>query len=70
MSVQRKLKAIPEPTRRDLLRYFVATSAERAKVLRGLFLRNPGMADVLADLEGDDDLRALLEAELVRAGDR
>jgi hypothetical protein len=67
MSVQRKPKPISERLRRDLLRYFMATSAERATALRELFHRDPGMADVLADLEADDDLRALVEAELIRA---
>jgi hypothetical protein len=68
MSVQRMLKAIPQPTRRDLLRYFKATSRERATVLPESFLRSLGMADVLADLEAGEDTRLVLEAELVKAG--
>jgi hypothetical protein len=53
--------------RRDLLRYLAATSAERARLIGELTGRNPGMADLLADLEADDDLRARVEIELIRA---
>lgn len=53
----------------DLIRYLLATSAERARIIGELTERNPGMADLLADLEADDDLRAKLEIELLsRAG--
>ena len=47
--------------RRDLLRYLGATSAERARLIGELTERNPHLADLLADLEGDDDLRTLFE---------
>lgn len=53
----------------DLIRYLLATSAERARIIGELTEWNPGMADLLADLEADDDLRAKLEIELLsRAG--
>ena len=54
--------------RRDLLRYLQATSSERAKLLSNLFESNPGMAEVLADLEADDDLRMRFEVELLKSG--
>jgi hypothetical protein len=53
---------LPEPLRRDLLRYLLATSAERARLIGELTERNPGMADLLAELEADDDLRARLRS--------
>jgi hypothetical protein len=62
-----KASDIPEPLRRDLLRYLAATSAERARLIGELVERNPGMADVLADLEADEDLPARFEIELIRA---
>jgi hypothetical protein len=62
-----KASDIPEPRRRDLLRYLAATSAERARLIGELVERNPGMADVLADLEADEDLPARFEIELIRA---
>ncbi len=42
-----------------------ATSAERGSVIGELTERNPGMADVLMELEADDDLRARFEMELL-----
>ena len=57
---------IPEPLRRDLLRYLGGTSEERARLIGELTWRNPAMADLLADLEADDDLRARFEIELLR----
>jgi hypothetical protein len=53
--------------RSDLLRYLGATSEERARLIGELTWRNPAMADVLADLEADDDLRARFEIELLWA---
>ena len=53
--------------RRDLLRYLGATSKERARLIGQLVERNPGMADVLMDLEADYDLRTRFEIELLRA---
>ena len=37
----------------------MATSSDRARIIEELTTRNPGMAHVLADLESDDDLRAV-----------
>jgi hypothetical protein len=56
---------LPEPLRRDLLRYLAGTSGERARVIGELTERNPGLADLLADLEADHDLRARFEIELL-----
>jgi hypothetical protein len=56
---------LPEPLRRDLLRYLARTSEERARLIGELTLRNPGIADLLTDLEADDDLRARFEIELL-----
>jgi len=53
--------------RRDLLLYLAATSEERARLIGELTSRNPGIADLLIDLETDDDLRARFEIELLRA---
>jgi hypothetical protein len=60
------------PEVRDaLLRYLAATSKERARVIGELAVRNPGMADVLIDLEADYDLRTQLEIALLHAdGDK
>ena len=52
--------------RRDLLRYLGATSAGRARLIGELTERNPGIVDLLTDLEADDDLRARFEIELLR----
>jgi hypothetical protein len=53
--------------RRELLRYLSATSEERARLIGELTRRNPGMADVLADLEASDTLRDRFELELLRS---
>jgi hypothetical protein len=58
---------LPEPLRRDLLRYLAATSAERARRIGELVSRNPGVADLLVDLEADDDLRSRFEVEILRS---
>jgi hypothetical protein len=63
----RSLRTFPEPLRRDLLRYLGATSEERARLIGDLVWRNPAMADLLVDLEADDDLRARVEMELLRS---
>jgi hypothetical protein len=52
--------------RSDLLRYLAARSEERARLIGELVERNPGMADLLADLETEDGLRARFEIELLR----
>ena len=51
--------------RDDLLAYLLCTSPDRARLIAELTARNPGIADLLMDLEADDDLRAKLEIELL-----
>ena len=51
--------------RDDLLAYLLCTSPDRARLIAELIERNPGIADLLMDLEADDDLRARLEIELL-----
>ena len=53
--------SLREPLRRELLRYLSAASDERARLIGELTRRNPGMADVLVDLEADDMLRTRFE---------
>lgn len=62
-----RLDEIPEPLRRDLLRYLLAASADRARIVAELVDRSPGMAQILMDLEADDDLRARFEMELLES---
>jgi len=57
---------IPAALRDDLLTYLFCTSPDRARIIAELMVRNPGIGDLLADLEADDDLRARLEIELLR----
>jgi hypothetical protein len=57
---------VPPDLRRDLLRYLAATSGERARLIRELVTRNPGMADLLIELESDEALRVRFEVELLR----
>jgi hypothetical protein len=48
----------------------LCTSPDRARLIAELTARNPGIADLLMDLEAEDDLRAKLETELLSgAGD-
>ena len=56
---------IPPALRDDLLAYLLCTSPDRARLIAELIERNPGIADLLMDLEADDDLRAKLEIELL-----
>ena len=56
---------IPGALRDDLISYLLATSNDRARIVGELSARNPGMADLLIDLEANDDLRAKLEIELL-----
>jgi hypothetical protein len=56
---------VSEQLRRNLLRYLAATSEERARLIGELTSRNPSIADLLIDLEADDDLRARFEIELL-----
>ena len=51
--------------RDDLLAYLLCTSPDRARLIAELTARNPGIADLLMDLEADDDQRATLEIELL-----
>jgi hypothetical protein len=44
----------------------VSTSPDRARIIGELVARNPGMADLLMELEADDDLRTRFEMELLR----
>jgi hypothetical protein len=55
---------IPPAFRDDLLTYLFCTSPDRARIIAELLVRNPGMGELLADLEADDDLRSWLEMEL------
>ena len=59
---------MPPHLRSDLLRYLAATSEERARLIGELVDRNPGMAEVLMELESSEDLRARFEIELLNAG--
>jgi hypothetical protein len=47
--------------------YLGATSEERARLIGDHVWRNPAMADLLVDLEADEDLSARVEIELLRA---
>ena len=53
--------SIPPALRDDLLAYLLCTSPDRARLIAELIERNPGLANLLMDLEADDDLRAKLE---------
>jgi hypothetical protein len=54
--------------RHELLRYLAATSQDRARLIGELTERNPGMADLLLDLETDGDQLDVLGAVLVLIG--
>jgi hypothetical protein len=58
---------IPPALRDDLIAYLLCDSPDRAR-LSELLVRNPGMGDLLALLEGDDEMRAKLEIALLRSG--
>ena len=60
---------LQEPLCRELLRYLGATSQDRARLIGELTERNPGMADLLTDLEADDDLRVRFEIKLLRSAE-
>jgi hypothetical protein len=57
---------IPPALRDDLIAYLLCDSPDRARIIAELLQRNPGMGDLLADLEADDELRAKLEMALIR----
>jgi hypothetical protein len=48
-----------------LITYLFCTSPDRARLIAELMARNPGIGDLLIDLEADDDLRARFEIELL-----
>lgn len=52
------MDGIPPALRDELATYVLATSFERARAIGELTTRNPAMADLLIDVEADDDLRA------------
>jgi hypothetical protein len=58
-------RSIPEPLRRDLLRYLAATSKERARLIGELVERNQAMAELLMNLE--DDVGEIVRIRLVDA---
>lgn len=58
---------LPEPLRRDLLRYLGGTSEERAQMIHRLTAQQPDLADLLMDLEADYDLPSRFEIELLRS---
>ena len=66
-----ELRRLPESIRRELLRVLFSTSQERARVIARLFAHAPTrtLAGLLADLEGDEDLRARVEIELLHSLD-
>jgi hypothetical protein len=57
---------IPPGLRDDLIAYLLCDSPDRARLISELTTRNPGMADLLMDLETDDELRARLEVRLLQ----
>jgi hypothetical protein len=58
---------LPEPLRRELLYYLSVSSEQRARLIGELTRRNPGMANLLVDLEANDDLRTRFEIDLLRS---
>jgi hypothetical protein len=60
------VEGIPPALRDDLITFLFCTSPERARIISELVERNPGMADLLMDLEADDDLRAKAELTLLQ----
>ena len=58
MEIQDELSA-------DLIRYLLATSEGRARLIGEMTERNPGMAELLIDLETDEELRVRFEMELL-----
>jgi hypothetical protein len=60
------MDAIPPALRDAIITYLLCTSPDRARIIGELVTRNPGMAELLMDLEADDDLRAKTEATLLQ----
>jgi hypothetical protein len=57
---------IPPALRDDLIAYLLCDSPDRARIISELLVRNPGMGDLLAELESDDELRTRFELALLR----
>ena len=57
---------ISGPPRRPARILVVHLTPDRARLIAELTARNPGIAELLMDLESDDDVRAKLEIELLR----
>jgi len=51
--------------RDDLIAYLMCDSPDRARIISELVTRNPGIADLLMELEADDGLRARFEMALL-----
>jgi hypothetical protein len=56
----------PELPAGMMLAYLLAPSVERARILGVLYEKRPEMADLLAELEADEDLRARFEMALLQ----
>jgi hypothetical protein len=57
---------IPPALRDDLITFLLCDSPDRARIISELVERNPGIAELLMDLEADDDLRTRFEMALLR----
>jgi hypothetical protein len=57
---------IPSSMRDDLIAYLMCDSPDRPRLIAEMLVRNPGMGDLLAALETDDDLRLRLETSLLQ----
>jgi hypothetical protein len=57
---------IPPRMRDDLIAYLICDSPDRPRLIAEMLVRNPGMGDLLAALETDDDLRLRLETSLLQ----
>lgn len=60
---------IPPALRDDLVTYLSWSSSDRARIVAELLVRNPGLGELLAELEADDDLRAQFEIEPLSGAD-
>ena len=58
------------PLRDDLITYLLATSEKRARIIGELMWRNRRMADLLMELEGDDDCGLGAKIELLQGQSR
>ena len=64
MELSRLPPDLPAALRDDLIAFLMCDSADRARLIADLLKRNPGVGDLLADL----DLRARVEIELLGGG--